>query len=285
MDDAMDGATVTMERAGGRRLRTATWRLDKASEHPPLLFFNGIGANIEAVAPLANAMPERALIMFDMPGTGDSPDPVVPYNPSIMSWTARRLLSRLAVERVDVMGVSWGGSIAQHFALQHPGSTRKLVLAATGAGMLMVPGDPSALGAMADPTRQADLAYMNELFAAMYGAPMGDRSRAEKRAAMGRLKPPSPVGYAYQLMAMFGWTSLPALPFIASDTLIMMGADDRIVPPANGQILNCAIPGSRLVVIEGGGHLFLLTHSRQSIAAIRDFLGGPRTSSEERHAA
>jgi len=268
----MDGATVTMEQAGGRVLRTATWRLDEETPLPPILFFNGIGANIEAVAPLAQAMPERAFVMFDMPGTGESPDPVVPYNPFTMSWTAHRLLQRLGVKQVDVIGVSWGGAMAQHFALQHPQATRRLILAATGPGMVMVPGDASALGSMIDPTRPADRAHMNELFAALYGLPMGEKSFVERCAHIGRLKPPSPVGYAYQLMAMFGWTSLPALPFLHHDTLIMMGSDDRLVPPANGEILRCAIPGSRLVVVGGGGHLFLLTHARESIAAIRTFL-------------
>ncbi|MEE4212702.1 MAG: hypothetical protein V2I43_25945, partial [Parvularcula sp.] len=73
MSEAMNGAVVTMEQVGGRTLRVATWRLDEPSEHLPILFFNGIGANIEAVAPLTEAMPERGFIMFDMPGTGESP--------------------------------------------------------------------------------------------------------------------------------------------------------------------------------------------------------------------
>ncbi|MGB7655011.1 MAG: alpha/beta fold hydrolase, partial [Novosphingobium sp.] len=120
-----------MEQVGGRTLRTAAWRLDQPSAHLPVLFFNGIGANIEAVAPLAAAMPERGFIMFDMPGTGESPDPVVPYTPFTMSWTAAQLLGRYGLDQVDVMGVSWGGAMAQHFALQHPGRTRRLTLIAT----------------------------------------------------------------------------------------------------------------------------------------------------------
>ena len=88
-------ATIEMIEAGGRTLRVAHWRLDQQSEHPPLLFFNGIGANIEAVAPLAEMLTERAFVMFDMPGTGESPDPVLPYNPFTMCWTASQILDRL----------------------------------------------------------------------------------------------------------------------------------------------------------------------------------------------
>ncbi len=278
----MKDAHVTHERVGGRELRIATWRLDKAYEHPPVLFFNGIGANIEAVAPMMDAMPERAFIIFDMPGTGGSPDPLVPYNPFTMSWTAHRLLRRLKVDLVDVMGVSWGGALAQHFALQHPGSTRRVVLAATNAGLAMVPGDPGAFGLMANPLGYSDTAFMNELFASLYGQTMDPKSRAEKEAHIGRLRPPSPIGYTYQLMSMMGWTSLPALPFMDKPTLILMGEDDRVVPVANGHILHHAIPGSRLVTFKGAGHLFLMTHARESLPEIRAFLGDENEQAPER---
>ncbi|MEL6530878.1 MAG: alpha/beta fold hydrolase, partial [Pseudomonadota bacterium] len=145
MADAMKDAVVTMEQVGGRTLRVAAWRLDQPSDHPPVLFFNGIGANIEAVAPLTEAMPERAFIMFDMPGVGESPDPLIPYNPFTMSWTASQLLDQFGVSTVDVMGISWGGGMAQHFAMQHPSRTRRVILIATSAGMMMVPGSPKAL--------------------------------------------------------------------------------------------------------------------------------------------
>ena len=264
---------IGIEQVGGRQLRVARWRLDEPSEHLPILFFNGIGANIEAVAPLAEALTDRGFIMFDMPGTGESPDPTVPYNPFTMSWTAAKLLKKYGIEECDVMGVSWGGAMAQHFTLQHPGMVRRLVLVATTAGMAMVPGNPAAFTKMANPRRYVDAAYMNEHFAALYGGALKDPEA--KSSHIGRLKPPSPRGYLYQLIAMLGWTSLPALPFMAKETLVMMGEDDQIVPLINGKILSTMIPNSRLEVFEGGGHLFLLTHADESIACLRDFLDAP----------
>ena len=74
---------------------------------------------------------------------------------------------------------------------------------------------------------------------------------------------------------MLGWTSLPALPFMRKDTLIMMGDDDQIVPLINGKILASMIPNSRLEVFEGGGHLFLLTHADEAVASLRTFLDAP----------
>lgn len=271
MPDGLEDAVVTMEQIGGRTLRTATWRLDQPSDHLPILFFNGIGANIEAVAPLAQAMPERAFVMFDMPGIGESPDPVMPYNPFTMSWTASQLLEKLGVEKVDVMGISWGGGLAQHFAMQHPGKTNRVVLIATSAGMMMVPGSPQALTKMANPRRYIDPEFMQKNFETLYGEGLGKSEG--KGGHMSRLKPPSPRGYMYQLMCMLGWTSAPALPFLMKKpVLIMMGDDDAIVPLANGKFLNMLIPNSELMVMKGGGHLFLLSHREECVEAMRGFL-------------
>lgn len=274
MAEAMKDAVVTMQQVAGRTLRVATWRLESSSDYPPVLFFNGIGANIEAVAPLAEALPERAFIMFDMPGIGESPEPTLPYNPFTISWTASQLLNKMGVGTVDVMGISWGGGIAQHFAMQHAARTRRVVLIATSAGMLMVPGSRKALTKMANPRRYIDPDFMQKNFETLYGEGLGKMSG--KGGHMDRLKPPSTRGYMYQLICMLGWTSAPALPFLLKQpTLIMMGDDDAIVPLANGKFLGMLIPNSELVVMEGGGHLFLLSHKDESVAAIRTHLDVP----------
>lgn len=280
----MKDAVVTFEQVAGRTLRVARWRLDEPSEHLPVLFFNGIGANIEAVAPLADHLTERPFIMFDMPGVGESPEPMVPYNPFTISWTAAQLLDQLGVGDVDVMGISWGGGIAQHFAMQHAKRTRRVILVATSAGMLMIPGSPKALSKMANPRRYIDTDYMLKNFETLYGDGLG-KSKG-KGGHMSRLKPPSPRGYMYQLICMLGWTSAPALPFLLKqETLIMMGDDDAIVPLANGKFLKALIPNSELMVMEGGGHLFLISHEQESIAAIRAFLDQPATHNEKQQAA
>ncbi len=261
-------ADVTFEKVDGHELRVARWRLDKASDHPPLLFFNGIGANIEAVAPLAEALTERGFIMFDMPGTGESPDPVVPYNPLTMSWTALSLLERFGLDEVDVMGMSWGGSMAQQFALQHPRHVRRVVLAATSPGMMMIPGDPKMLAQMADPYSAINEMLLREYLTAVEN---WDESRLA-RNTIGNIMAPSGTGYFYQLMALAGWTSLPALPFLDKPVLVMMGENDPIVPLSNGRLLASAIPDARLEVFEDAGHLFLMTHPEDTLRLVREFL-------------
>ena len=61
----------------------------------------------------------------------------------------------------------------------------------------------------------------------------------------------------------------------------MMGDDDQIVRPINGQILKAMIPNARIKMFEGGGHLFLLTHADESVAAIQEFLNAPETEAEK----
>ncbi len=256
----------TMETIDGRPLRVARW-LNGKSDKTPILFFNGIGANIEAIAPFAELLSDRDFITFDMPGVGESPDPIIPYNAILMARIANLILDKFDFATVDVLGVSWGGAMAQQFALQYAKRVNHLILIATSAGMIMMPGNPRALMKMADPRRYIDPEFMNKHFITLYGG-----SDDGKGDHISRVKPPSKMGYFYQLGAMMGWTSAPFLPFMKIPTLIMMGDDDQIVPVSNGQFLEFLIPNSELFIIKDGGHLFMLSHAQESIKKIKSFL-------------
>jgi poly(3-hydroxyalkanoate) depolymerase len=251
-------------KAGSNKLRTAVWK--GTGEHPPLLFFNGIGANIEVIAPLAEALSERDVIAFDAPGVGGSEAAVYPYRPRQFARMAASILDEFGYNKVDVMGVSWGGAMAQQFAFQFGERTRQLILCATAAGVLMVPGNPKALIKLAHPRRYMDPAYMMKHFEMLYG---DTRTGAPDHSS--RLMPPTMRGYLYQLLAGTGWTSVPFLPFIKQPTLVIAGTNDQIVPVANGRFLAFMIPDARLEIVEGG-HLFLVSRADEVIPMIRDFL-------------
>ncbi len=257
---------ISMQTIDGRTVRVARWTSGKGDQLP-LLFFNGIGANLELIAPLAEKMPERDFVTFDMPGVGGSPDPAVPYRPWMMARIADLLLDQFGYDKVDVLGISWGGGLAQQYAIQFGSRVNRLILVATTAGMLMMPGKISALSKMIDPRRYIDPDYMLKNFKTLYG---GVDSGAD--AHVEKITPPTKMGYFYQLAAMIGWTSAPWLPLLRTDTLIMMGDEDQIVPLINGKFLNTLIPNSRLEVIKGGGHLFLMAEADLCIRLIREFL-------------
>jgi poly(3-hydroxyalkanoate) depolymerase len=255
----------------GRDVRVAVWKA-KAGATPerPLLFFNGIGANIEAMSPLADWFTDRDIVTYDMPGVGQSPEPVMPYRPWMMAHLTAKLLDKLGIDKVDVMGVSWGGGMAQQFAFQCASRVGKVILAATSAGMLMVPGDFKTLSKMASPKRYTDPGYMLKNFQALYG---GDNSDAGGHTS--RITAPTKRGYLYQLGAMLGWTSAWFLPFLKQKVLILMGDADKIVPVVNGRILSALIPHARLEIVPGGGHLFLVSRAKDVVPMIADFLAEP----------
>ncbi len=265
----------------GRTVRVARW---KATQKPfaerPLLFFNGIGANIELIAPMVERMKTRDVITFDMPGVGGSPDPTLPYWPWMMARVADQIMAGFGYAEHDVMGVSWGGAMAQQYALQYSSRVKHLILAATSAGMLMVPGKLSSLTKMIDPRRYLDPDFMLKNFKSLYGG-KGDGAGGHAE----RIVPPTKTGYFYQLFAMMGWTSAPFLPFMSAKTLIMMGGDDALVPPANGTILKTLIPNARLEIISEGGHLFLVSDADRCIPMIEAFLDDEASRDEVRKAA
>jgi poly(3-hydroxyalkanoate) depolymerase len=253
---------ISMETIDGRTVRVARW-LSNKTDHLPILFFNGIGANLELIAPLAEMLCERDIITFDMPGIGGSPDPSIPYRPWMIARIADELLDQFGYGDVDVMGISWGGAMAQQYAIQFGHRVNRLILVATTAGMLMVPGKLSALTKMVDPRRYIDPDYMLKNFKTLYGgADNGATGHVD------RITPPSKTGYFYQLLAMMGWTSAPFLPFIKAETLVMMGDSDTIVPLVNGKFLTSLIPNARLEVIE-------VAQAERSVGLIRAFLDAP----------
>jgi len=249
-------------------LRVAVRRGAKAQV--PLLLFNGIGANIELVAPFLDALDGPETIVFDVPGVGGSPAPWLPYRPSTLATLSRRLLDQLGYEQVDVLGVSWGGALAQQFAFQQAERCRRLVLAATSPGHLMVPGKLTVLLKMATPRRYRDCEYMSSIAGEIYGGAL--RSSPELvRSHLRHVRWSSDYGYYLQLIAGFGWSSLPWLRFLPQPTLVMAGIDDPLVPVANSRILASLIPDARLVTIDDG-HLFLVTSAGKSAEIISQFL-------------
>jgi poly(3-hydroxyalkanoate) depolymerase len=260
---------IGLRDVGGQKLRVGVRSGDKA--RPPLLLFNGIGASIELVEPFLDALDGPEAIIFDVPGVGGSPAPRLPYRPSTLAQLSALLLDQLGHEQVDVLGVSWGGALAQQFAFQQAKRCRRLVLAATSPGHLMVPGKPTVLLRMATPRRYKDPDYMNRVAGDLYGGAFRD-SPELARQHLRHVRWSSDYGYHLQLIAAFGWTSLPWLRFLTQPTLVMAGTDDPIVPLANGRILTKLIPNARLVTIDDG-HLFLLTSAGKSAAIISEFLG------------
>ncbi|MBN8938858.1 MAG: poly(3-hydroxyalkanoate) depolymerase [Rhizobiales bacterium] len=256
---------------GGQVLRVAI--KSGAKDKPPLLMFNGIGANLELAEPFFEALTETEAVIFDVPGIGGSPAPTLPYRPSTMARLAYDLIVQLGYDQVDVSGVSWGGGLAQQFAFQFPKTCRRLVLVSTSAGMIMLPGAPNVLAKMASPQRYTDRGYMKSIAAEIYGGAFRkDPNLIDRHAAA--MRGSSQYGYTLQLLAMLGWTSVPWLWMLQQPTLILSGTDDPLIPVINARLLATLIPKARLELIDDG-HLFVVTDPARSAAMVEAFLNEP----------
>jgi len=272
-------AEVLNVAVGPQRLRVAirpgTNGVGSASR-PPLLLINGIGARLEALEPFAAAVnPAVEVIRFDPPGVGGSPLPPGPYRFTGLCRLIAGLLTELGHDQADVLGISWGGAVAQHFAAVQRARCRRLVLAATAAGAPMVLARPPVLAHLMTPRRYLDRAYLERVAGDLYGgSARTDWATASTALNQGEELPRSSRGYLYQLAAVTGWTGVPFLPWLRQPVLILAGDDDPIIPLANARLMHRLVRDSRLHVYPGG-HLGLITEAAALAPVVDGFLAVP----------
>lgn len=250
-------------------------RVARMGEGPPLLLINGLGANLEMWKPFVREVHGRELVAFDLPGVGQSARTRWPMRMPALARLVTQLLDRLGHERIDVLGYSLGGLLAQELAHRAPDRVGRLVLCATTPGMPSVPPNPLVTMLMLSPARYYDR-RLAELIVPMIAGGRTARDRRVMGAGLdARLsQPPTPIGYLHQLYAVSGWSSHPWLRRLRHRTLVVHGDRDPVVPLINGRYLAKAIPGGTLRIVRGGGHLFLLDQPSGAAPAIETFLSG-----------
>jgi poly(3-hydroxyalkanoate) depolymerase len=282
--DSPEGLERTLTVAG-RRIRVAvrpgtgasgaTGGSDAASAGRPLVLVNGIGASLELLEPLVDAMePRREVVRFDVPGIGGSQGSTLPLPMTALSALLADLLDQLdgltgaSHQVVDVLGLSWGGGIAQQFALQYPRRVGRLVLVSTGTGVMMVPARIGVLARMLTPRRYNDRSYRRAAGREIY---VGEDQEAVD-ALFSRVHPVRASAYLHQLFALTTWTSLPVLPLITAPTLILAGRRDPVIPVVNAHLMGSLLPHATVHLHEGG-HLGILTRPDALGRVVEDFLG------------
>ncbi|HWW57917.1 MAG TPA: alpha/beta hydrolase [Sphingopyxis sp.] len=240
---------ISTEHVYGLSLRVARWRA--GAPGTPLLFLNGIGADIAAAAPLLAQIHGREVWTLDMPGVGGSPDALLPYMAPTIAAVVMEIAGRLGHQMIDLAGFSWGGALAQQIAIQFPGRVRRLVLMATTPVM----GAPG-IG-----------------WAAMFDDDM--------LASGLKIQTATPLGIAYQTAAMAGWSSAGFLARLKNlSTLVLAGEQDGVMPACYGRMLADQIDGALLEVVPGS-HLFPFTHAEAISARISAFLDQPAPATEQ----
>ena len=280
---------------------TGAWfRSDGAG--PAVLLVTGYGMILEqwwrTAAVLAR---DFRVLRFDHRGVGGREPFAPPYTVAAMADDAVAVLDAAGEPHAHVYGISLGGMVAQEIALRHPDRVRALVLGATTAGgAATVPGERAALSLFSraavlteEERSWAAVPYLYaEATRARHGERIGrDIARAAESGA-GLLTP------AQQLVAAMTHSTRGRLRRIAAPTLVVHGAEDRILPVENARRLAAAIPHAELSVWEGAAHVyptdapgadreiarFLRRHSpghgrlREALARVRDRLAAGHRS-------
>ena len=263
-------------RDAGRRVAAGGLELyvRERGEGQPVLLLNGIGGNADMWGTLEDRLAGVGrTIVFDAPGAGRSQTPRWPLRISGYAKITAALLDELGYDRVDVLGFSFGGLVAQELARQRSDRVRRLALVSTACGWGSKPGTLAALALISMPFRYHSRVVYERTNHLLSPADHALVQRLPHLADARLSHPPPLLGYGYQLGAGMIWTSLPWLHTVHAPTLVLAGALDHLVPPANGVQLARLLPRARLQVLAEEGHLFVLDPESRSQGLLEEFLG------------
>jgi len=255
-----------------------------STDRPPLVFLQHFRGNLDNWDPiLVDALAgTREVILLDNTGVGMSSGSV-PVTVEQMARDAIAFLDALGLDRVDLLGFSLGGMVAQEIALLRPRVVRRIVLAGTGPR-----GGKQMHGWTFDIERVANAADngLEDLLHIFFGAT--ETSRALGMEYVQRIfsrtehadRPNGPEVARAQYDAIVEWgipdpSRLARLAGITQPTLVANGDNDLMIPTVNSQLLADHLPQARLRIFPDAAHGFLFQYPRQFAELVEDFLSGP----------
>ena len=238
-------------------------------EGEPLLLYSGIWGEVGLWDHLLPYLPGFRTIAFDPPGIGRTQMPALPMTMWSLAEFGTAVLDELGVASAHVLGVSFGGALAQQMAVTHPGRVRRLVLVSTSFGGFAKPGDLRAFWHFIHPGSYHPV-RLEKVAGSMFGGRM--RTEPELVRSMHIRRPKNPWQAMYRMAPLFAWTSLPWLWTIRHPTLVVAGDDDPVTPHVNHRVMAALIPRARLYTVRGGGHMALIDSASEVGPVISSFL-------------
>lgn len=244
---------------------------------PPLLILSGLtDYTAKCEWQMSALAADFHVITFDNRGAGRSAQPPAGYSAADMADDAAALLDALGIPAAHVFGFSMGGMIALNFVLRYPGRVRRLALGCTTAGgRLLVRPEARVMESLVNPVTCGDPRqdFYNSLWISLGDHAQGESPElVERLADLAVANPQTPVGYAGQLAAVLTHDVAGRLGEIRAPTLVLHGTADRLIPAENGRLLAEHIPGARLILYPGAGHLFFIERAAEVNRDLRDFL-------------
>jgi len=258
---------------------------ERTGEGPRLLFISGTGGDLRVRPNMLDGPFARRfdLVAYDQRGLGQTGKPDRPYSMADYADDAAGLMDALGWEDALVIGVSFGGMVAQNLVVRHPDRVRRLVLACTspgGAGGSSFPFHE--IGHLKGEDRARHLLPVNDirLDDAWAAANPGRYAEAIAQSSADPFagEPGREMGARRQLEARAGHDVWDALPAVRKPVMIAAGRFDGIAPPQSQLNLALALRGSVLRFFDGG-HMFML-QDRSAVPAMIDFLLEGGTAAE-----
>jgi pimeloyl-ACP methyl ester carboxylesterase len=238
-----------------------------------LLMIQGLGYGRTGWGPAPSRLARRfKVVTFDNRGFGDAEITPGPYTTAQLAGDALGLLDALEIERAHVVGISLGGMIAQELVLAAPSLVTKLVLCSTTAGgRAAVPMPAKSVALMG---RQSDLDPQEamRLFVENALSPAPPPGLADEVVAYRTANPPDPAGWYAQAGAGAAHDAMARLGEIRVPTLVIHGTADNVVDAGNAPLLADAIPGARLELLDGVGHLLPWERPDDFVRLVEEFL-------------
>jgi pimeloyl-ACP methyl ester carboxylesterase len=237
---------------------------------PPLLLIMGLAVSSRAWDRLPELLAQRFhVLVFDNRGTGRSVRRGFAYRMRELADDAAAVIEAAGLRSAHVFGISLGGMIAQELALRHPERVRSLALGATFASFRCVKRAPlrSAWDLLA-----LNLGFMpaERVARLLVSAEWDARNPG---GALKWIRGAEPAGFRNalaQFLAVVRHDTLNRLSRIRAPTLVLTGDADRLVPFANSEVLAKTIPGARLHVLKGAGHVFPLEREEETVRALEE---------------
>ncbi len=246
----------------------------------PLVLISGLGYTNWQWHKMVPGLAEHfQVITFDNRGVGQTDAPAGPYSAALLAADTVSLLRELGITKAHIMGHSMGGFIAQEIALSYPAMVDKLILASTNfGGPRHVPITQEAMAVLMDMTSDPVTRFKNGLVVSTApGWSEKNPAIIEEWLAWRVANPINPAAYQAQMAIGLGLLAEAAcfenrLPAVQADTLILFGTHDKVVPPANADLLAAKIPHSRVHILPNAGHFFPIETPEEANEAVVNFL-------------
>ncbi len=248
---------------------------DRAGDGPPLLLIMGMSGTKHhwGERVLAELQRDFETIVYDHRDAGDSTRTGAPFTIADLAGDAAALLAALELDSAHVMGISMGGMIAQELALAHPERVRALTLGCTYCG-----GEGSSLtsqeviGRLAAAMNSGDrrLAIRTSWEVNVSSQFAAEEPEWERFLATGMKYGLSVAVIMEQMRAIVGHDTSARLGALRPPTLVVHGTADQLLPVQNGRMIAGLIPGAKLEIMEGVGHMFFLERPERTAALVRE---------------